>query len=185
VRLRRDFPSILALIRAHALLHLANRPRDDQGRVVAVLEDYAAVRAVVAGVLGNAVEVTVPQAVRETVEALRALDGEVSVSDLARKMGLDKGTVSRRVAQAIKAGFLVNHENVTGRPARLMPSDPMPEDLDILPSLEVLQRCSVGAGDPPPSPNAPQADLTCDPSASARDCSVTSDLVDSRQEEPE
>jgi hypothetical protein len=34
VRLRRDFDSLLALIRAHAMLHQATRDRDDDGRIV-------------------------------------------------------------------------------------------------------------------------------------------------------
>ena len=44
VRLRRDFGAVLNLIRAHALLHQASRKKDDRGRVVATLADYAAVR---------------------------------------------------------------------------------------------------------------------------------------------
>ena len=52
VRLRRDFGAILTLIRAHALLHQVSRQRDERGRVVATLEDYAAVREIVAGLVG-------------------------------------------------------------------------------------------------------------------------------------
>jgi hypothetical protein len=44
VRLRRDFGAVLNLIRSHALLHRANRERDERGRIVATVEDYAVVR---------------------------------------------------------------------------------------------------------------------------------------------
>ena len=44
IRLRRDFRTVLMLIRAHALLHQATRLKDGDGKVVATLEDYAAVR---------------------------------------------------------------------------------------------------------------------------------------------
>jgi len=40
VRLRRDFRTVLTLIRAHALLHQASRRKDDLGRIIATTEDY-------------------------------------------------------------------------------------------------------------------------------------------------
>ncbi|HLJ67571.1 MAG TPA: hypothetical protein VKX16_09455, partial [Chloroflexota bacterium] len=39
VRMRRDFPKLLAAIQACALLHLCQRSRDDAGRIVATLDD--------------------------------------------------------------------------------------------------------------------------------------------------
>jgi hypothetical protein len=44
IRLRRDFKTVLTLIRAHALLHQASRRKDAEGRLVAEIADYAAVR---------------------------------------------------------------------------------------------------------------------------------------------
>src|SRR6266496_1706865 len=40
VRLRRDFPAILGMIRAHALLEQQDRERDGRGRIVATVADY-------------------------------------------------------------------------------------------------------------------------------------------------
>jgi hypothetical protein len=48
VRLRRDFGAVLNLIRAHAVLHGATRERDGEGRIIATLQDYAAVRELIA-----------------------------------------------------------------------------------------------------------------------------------------
>jgi hypothetical protein len=55
VRLRRDFGAVLTLIRAHALLHQATRERDDAARIVASLDDYAAVRELVADLVADGV----------------------------------------------------------------------------------------------------------------------------------
>ena len=59
VRLRRDFGSVLALIRAHAVLHQASRDRDDAGRIIATLDDYAVVRDLVADTIAEGVGSTV------------------------------------------------------------------------------------------------------------------------------
>ena len=70
VRLRRDFGSLLALIRAHAVLHQASRARDDDGRIIATLDDYAVVRDLVADTIAEGVGTTVSDTVRETVAAV-------------------------------------------------------------------------------------------------------------------
>jgi hypothetical protein len=76
VRLRRDFSVILSLIKAHAILHQATRERAEQGRIVAILADYARVRELVSGLIAESVEATVPKAIRETVEAVdNVIDG--------------------------------------------------------------------------------------------------------------
>ena len=59
VRLRRDVGSLLALIRSHAVLHQANRGRDDHGRIIADLDDYAVVRGLVADIMAEGVGTTV------------------------------------------------------------------------------------------------------------------------------
>ena len=73
MRLRRDFGSVLALIRAHAVLHQASRERDADGRIIATLDDYAVVRDLVADIIAEGVGATVSPAVRETVLAVGAL----------------------------------------------------------------------------------------------------------------
>src|SRR5215213_3297334 len=74
VRLRRDFGALLNLIRAHALLHQAGRDRDAEGRIIATIEeDFAVVRELVADLVSEGIEVTVPKTVRETVGAVKRL----------------------------------------------------------------------------------------------------------------
>jgi MarR family len=140
VRLRRDFGALLNLIRAHALLHQASRDRDDVGRIIATIEeDYAAVRELVADLVSDGIEVTVPKTVRETVEAVKRLredsNGEpVTVTDLARALRLDRSAVSRRVRNAKDRGYLRDLEENLRKPSRLVLGDDLPDDVQILPS---------------------------------------------------
>jgi hypothetical protein len=148
VRLRRDFGALLNLIRAHALLHQATRERDAEGRIVATIEeDYAAVRELVADLVSEGIEVTVPATVRETVEAVKRLreasSGEpVTVVELARELKLDRSAVSRRVRNAKDRGYLRDLEENVRKPSRLVLGDDLPDDLQILPKPEHV-RASV------------------------------------------
>ena len=145
VRLRRDFGALLALIKAHAIIHQASRQLDTSGQLIAKLEDYVAVRELVIESLSYALDATVSPAVRETVEAVQQSGGgetEISITRLAQHLKLDKSATSRRVADAISRGYLRNLEDRKGRPARLIVGDAMPEHIDVLPELGVLQCCA-------------------------------------------
>jgi hypothetical protein len=145
VRMRRDFGKVLALIRAHAILHQAIREKTNQGEIVATLDDYGAVRSLVVDSLGEGSGLTVSRTTRETVEAVRKLlnagseNGAVSLADLAPPLGRDKSSVSRRVAVAIKGEYLVNQETRRGQPMKLVLGAELPEDQEVLPSVAVLQ----------------------------------------------
>jgi hypothetical protein len=175
VRLRRDFGSLLALIRAHVLLHQATRERDAKGRIVATIDDYAVVREMLTDVISEGVEETVKPEVREIVENVRALvdagrddEAEVTQRQLVNELKIDKGSVSRRVRAALDGGYLINREERRGRPHRLVPGDPLPEDLEILPVPEELRSCAVDRGGttpPPPSPDGGHAPNDPVPSA--------------------
>src|SRR5215217_3575525 len=149
VRLRRDFGAVLNLIRAHAVLHQATRECDEQGRIIATLGDYSAVRELVVDLVSEGVEATVQPIVRQSVEAVSRLlkegdEESVSAKALGLELGLEKGPVSRRVRLAIEAGFLKNLEERKGKAARLIVGDPMPEDLQILPAAKELEwKCST------------------------------------------
>jgi hypothetical protein len=135
VRLRRDFGSLLALIRAHAVLHQANRARNAAGRIVATLDDYIEVRGLVAGTIAEGVGATVSDTVRETVAAVGALAPRegVMVRDVADKLGLDKSNASRRLRMAADGGYVRNLEDKRGKPGRWVIGDPLPESVDLLP----------------------------------------------------
>jgi hypothetical protein len=155
VRLRRDFPAVLNLIHSHALLHQASRERDAAGRIVATLDDYATVRALVADLVAEGVGIAVSPTVRETVDAVRKLIAAgkpfASVADVAKQLGLDKSAASRRVAAGRREGYLVNQETRRGVAARLAVGSLMPEETEILPPVEMLAaRVSESAEVDPP-----------------------------------
>lgn len=148
IRLRRDFGQVLALIKAHAILHQANRSRDADGQIVATVDDYAAVRELVNEIISEGVDATVSEDTREIVEAVRKLLDDpkhhagVTNSALEKELPIGKSTVSRRVKVALAAGYLVNEaEGTKGKRARLVIGEPMPKETGILPDPEVFQ-CS-------------------------------------------
>ena len=150
VRLRRDFGAVRNLIRAHAILQQASRERDSEGRILATLEDYAAIRELVADLISEGVEATVPATVRETVEKLALLYSDeskpVTIVKLAEELKLDKSAAWRRVRTAMDRGYIKNLEDRKGRPAQLVPGESLPDDLEVLPTVARLQGCTV-AGD--------------------------------------
>jgi hypothetical protein len=170
VRLRRDFGAVLALIKAHAILHQATRKRDENGHIIATLTDYEAVRNLVNDILAEGIEATVSKTMRETVEAVsRILDdgaGEVSLTQVSKILALDKSAASRRVADAIHRGYLKNLEQGKGRPARLVLGDALPNERGVLPTVEVLQCCSVEPGVSTTSSPTPGATSEADNSSS-------------------
>ena len=152
VRLRRDFGAVLNLIRAHALLHQATRGRDDEGRIVANIEDYSKVRELVKDLVSEGVGATVSPAVRECTALLHRLVGEneggsVSARTVAEDLKLDRSAASRRLKSAIDKGFVRNLEDRKGRPGKYVPGDPLPDDVEVLPPPEeVMQQCSDDRG---------------------------------------
>lgn len=143
VRMRRDFGQLLSLIETYALLHRASRARDAAGRIVATLDDYAAVRALVFDVISEGIAATVPLAVREAVEAVRALGGDgaktVTVNAVAVRLGVDKSTALRRCLAAKVAGYLVNEQTMRGREALYRVGEALPTDAPALPTIETLR----------------------------------------------
>jgi hypothetical protein len=147
VRLRRDFGAVLSLIRAHALLHQASRARDDDGKVIATIDDYAVVYELVFDIVSEGVEATVPVTVRELVEAVAGSEEPLSIAQLATLLSLDKSATSRRWQNARTRGYVKNLEEKRGKPARIVLGDPLPDDIEILPSPERLEDCCRVAGD--------------------------------------
>jgi hypothetical protein len=180
LRLRRDFPLMLNLIRAHALLHQAMRVKDSVGRIVATLADYAAIRALVNDLVADALEATVPATIRETVEAvekLRTVNGAkaITVAEVATKLKLDKSAAWRRVQVAIKRGYLWNLEERKGHQAQLVIGLSMPADVAVLPEAHVLaDDCGVAEGCNP----AATTPIWNNSAPDRRGCGVASDVAE-------
>ncbi len=73
-----------------------------------------------------------------------------SLATVRKIPGIDKSSASRRVRQAIKAGYLVNDESIRGKPMHLQIGDPMPEEVQVLPTPEQLEK-AIGMRDKDPT----------------------------------
>lgn len=158
LRVRRDFSTLLTLIKAHALLHRESRATDEQTRIVATLEDYEVVYSLVADLLCPATPRNPAATVTETVAAVRSLQArgvpEPTVTQLGNALGIDKSTALRRTTAAIAAGLLANLTTQRGAQARLAIPAALPATTGSLPTPERLRGC-IGCATPPD--DAPQA----------------------------
>jgi hypothetical protein len=164
IRLRRDFGAVLSLIRAHAILYQATRKKNAEGKIIATFDDYAVVRDLLAESLAEGVEQAVSKTIRETVQAVAKIAPRQSkkinttaLGAVAKELKLDKSAASRRVRDAIKQGYLKNQEERRGRPMILSLGNPLPDNVEVLPSVESLRQCCTVAGGtarviPPPTP---------------------------------
>ena len=137
---------MLKLVEAHALLHQATRARDDNGAIVATVEDYARVRELAHGLMAEGAHLSVSAETRETVEAVQALHEEsnspssgVMNREVAKYLTLDKAPTSRRIKRALDGGYLTNLESNPRRPKKLVIGDPLPEAQELLPTAERLE----------------------------------------------
>jgi hypothetical protein len=169
VRLRRDFGALLNLVCAHAILHQCTRERDQYGRIVATLADYAAVYDLLEEVVGDAIQATVAKTTRETVNTVARLiedakrEGkptEVSKAQLSTALGLDKSAAGRRATRAIHDGYLINLESKEKQPARYALGDAMPADKSVLPHPDVLRGLGGGGRGSLPSCTSAQVHIT-------------------------
>jgi hypothetical protein len=179
VRLRRDFALVRSLVFTHALLHQASRGRDGRGRVIATLEgDYGVVRDLIADVVAEGIGATISDDVRETVAAVRAaldldsVDVVGSAEDpvgvkrvgIQAQLGLDDRATRRRLAQAVEAGFIVNTNPGRGKTAFYQLGDPIPDDIDVLPTVEALQVIVGPSPDNLDNPASKLGDISPSPS---------------------
>jgi hypothetical protein len=112
------------------------------------------VRGLAVGLYTESIGLTVSDEVRQTVDTLKDMlqpDGEqsasvasVSVTMLAARLGIDKSSATRRVNKAKAAGYIVNTETGRGKAAKLALGEPMPEDREILPSVETVRDTIAG-----------------------------------------
>jgi hypothetical protein len=142
VRLRRDFPAVLTLIKAHAILHAHHREKDAQGRVVAILEDYTAVYDVVADLVSYGTGQSAPETVRETLEAVNHLmagnSEGVSYTAIGKELGIDESAARRRVMTAINRRYLENRESKPRCAAKIVLGESLPDGKGTLPHPKSL-----------------------------------------------
>jgi hypothetical protein len=142
VRFRRDVGSLFSFIKASAILHQAQRQVDDQGRVVALVADYALAYPIFTKVMAQSSGKSVPDNVREVVKRVAELAGSaasrpskgkfqrtnpagpgseivISSQQIGTATGIGKSAAYRAVIAALDLGFLTNNETRPGKPFRL------------------------------------------------------------------
>jgi hypothetical protein len=144
-RLRRDFVSLLCLVRAHAILYQAQRDHDQYGRIIATVEgDYAPVRGLVAELIAEGVEAGASQAIRQTVAAVRELQDEgasqVNPKALIKKLGVGRSATYDRIRRALLNGHLINEAAKHERGMKLVVGELLPGEEEFLPSPEAFVR---------------------------------------------
>lgn len=144
VRLRRDFKQLLMLIMANAVLHRASRQTTDGGAVIASIKDYAVIYPLAISLFASTGENTLTPQQREAVEVVRQYykqyRASITIKALSQLLGIDRTSTQRRVAAAIKKGFLVNLEDKPHRPAMLIPGEVTTEDENPLPDPETVAK---------------------------------------------
>jgi hypothetical protein len=191
-RMRRDHERIMDLVEAHAVLHQESRHKDQDGRIVATLEDYGAVHALIADIVGEASEVAVSDTVRKTVEKVRELieeDQDVTRNTLAKKFGIVPTSAGRRFAPATVAGYVKEDpDNPNSKPKRYVLGDvPLPENVDVIPTPEKLRSC-VSALRARGEGAAAEDSASVDSSSARSDASVharSSDRVGNQTQKPD
>ncbi len=130
VRLRRDFKSILTVVTSFALLHQAQRDRDEDGRILATPEDYELTRWLIGEYFISTVSDGVTPTVRETAEAVAKLhkqEGHITGARLAEHLSLARSSVDYRVKAALRGGWIVDARKAKSGPLQLGPGAPLPE----------------------------------------------------------
>ena len=127
-RITRDYARLTSMIKTVAVLRHRHRAADEDGRLIAEIDDYALVYELV----GKMYETSVTRvsdkirAVIRAVEELRAgAVTPVSVTKVADHLGSTKQATATTVKTALKQGWLVNRE----------PKQGLPFDLDLGESL--------------------------------------------------
>lgn len=146
VRIRRDFKSFVGLIKAHAVLHQANREKKN-GKIQANFDDYEPVRTVIGEIFAASLCMYVPEHIRRVVDAVGLLCPNTvqwtTVLDLADYLNLDPRTIRRSVSIAMKDDYLREvHEFRSGldnRKLKITTGKPMPDSDPVLPTRQVLE----------------------------------------------
>jgi DNA-binding transcriptional ArsR family regulator len=94
------------MIQALALLHQHQRPRDEQGRVIAQPDDYWWTRQLLGDVLGRSLGGQPPAALRRFVEALQTHLGVLTTTEIATRLKLSPRTAREHLNALLALGAI-------------------------------------------------------------------------------
>ena len=120
LRVRRDINNIICAVKASAVLHKAQREVDDDGAIVATLDDYANVHAAFDGDLAN----LYGKASEKIVAVVRAIEDmggaedrsvKVTLRELAKRLGIvSLKTAGARLMAAVDHGAVEQDDSLSG-----------------------------------------------------------------------
>ena len=120
MRVRRDINNIICAIKASAVLHRAQRAVDEDGAILATLDDYADVHSAFDGDLAN----LYGKVSEKTVAVVRAIEHmggaedlsvKVTLRELAKRLGIvSLKTAGVRLMAAVDHGALEQDDSRTG-----------------------------------------------------------------------
>lgn len=167
-RARRDLDQLITLIRAHTVLHQAHRACTDEGRLVAELRDYEAVRPLLLDMMARDEGYTVSPGVRRLVEYIRAeavqryakrhpFPGEsmspaptyedlksiwvpVSAASIAAALQVGRTSAYEYAKEATDLGYLLNNEGRSRQRMLLSLDCPLPDSEDQDQALPTVQQ---------------------------------------------
>jgi len=152
LRMRRDFLKILSCVQTIALLRRqGQRQRGPSGEIIATLEDYEFARELLLPCFDTVAAGSISAVIRETVEAIRYDENDVSVSGLAERLGISRQLAWWRVRKAIMGGWLADDAPGSGKPARLRRGKPLPKRSQTLPDAGRVQAAFLGVPDAVPN----------------------------------
>ncbi len=130
-RVSRDFPRVLALTKAAAVLQHSQREVGADGRLIAQIADYRTVYELVAPMYADnsdgvaARERAAVEAVRDLL-ALKGPGDAANGSEVAARLGISVPAATHRLQGALEAGWLVNAEARPRCPYKLRLGNPLP-----------------------------------------------------------
>jgi hypothetical protein len=144
VRVRRDFPQVLSLIKACALLHQAQRDKTPDGLPIAQWEDYQIVYDLLVAPFSAAQADGVTDKQREVVVAIEKFKAShpegVPLGALAAHLEVSKPAVNQRLRNLLAHGYVRNlSAGQKGVPARYEVGDPLPPREENLPKPEAVR----------------------------------------------
>ncbi len=121
LRIRRDIHSFLTAIRTSAILHKAQREKDEKGRIVATLDDHQHAHEAFDPGLASLYKTALPATTIAVVRAIEEMGAtsaqpvKVTVTSLMEKLGISgRGTANDRLRDAEDRGYIKRVERPGG-----------------------------------------------------------------------
>jgi hypothetical protein len=142
-RVLRDFARLMSLIKSVTLLRYRGRVVNNNGQIVATIDDYRYVRDLVNDIYIDSSS-GITQEVKEIVNKVNELNKsskkvsrKINNMTLAKALQMTDKRVKRWAMKAEEGGWIINREKKDKLPADYIPGEPMPE-IDGLPLAESL-----------------------------------------------